>query len=527
MMGKKAVHAPLVEALIRYRSQGNASFHVPGHKNGQVYRNEELAALLQEVMSIDATEITGLDDLHHPEDVIREGQELAAKCFGAEESFWLIGGSTVGNLAMILTVCTEPGDVLLVQRNVHKSVLNGLMLSGAKAVFLEPEIDTLSGLAVAPSTDTIKAALKAYPLAKGVLLTLPNYYGMGHDLTATAKACHAAHVPLMVDEAHGAHYGLHPHLPVSALSCGADVVVQSTHKMLSAMTMGAMLHVQGPRIRRELLRQRLAMVQSSSPSYPLMASLDLARWYIDAYGTDAFTEGLAAADAFRKGLEQLPRFRLLEPTQQANEECEARKGISEALESAEKRRSGYSTQDPFKMVLYDTWGVLDGFGLKRELETYGCIPEMSDEKHVVLLFTLSSTARDASHLLQALVHINNDIRFKGTAREPELAGKEQQRLELDFSTWNNDEMKAYSSPVQFGLQPIHPDQMEIVPVEESAGRIAAEMIIPYPPGIPLLYAGETVTQAIALRMNRLRELGAKWQGGADESMLTIRVFRLQ
>ncbi|TQR94442.1 aminotransferase class I/II-fold pyridoxal phosphate-dependent enzyme [Paenibacillus ottowii] len=527
MMGKKAVHAPLVEALIRYRSQGNASFHVPGHKNGQVYRHEELAALLQEVMSIDATEITGLDDLHHPEDVIREGQELAAKCFGAEESFWLIGGSTVGNLAMILTVCTEPGDVLLVQRNVHKSVLNGLMLSGAKAVFLEPEIDTLSGLAVAPSTDTIKAALKAYPLAKGVLLTLPNYYGMGHDLTATAKACHAAHVPLMVDEAHGAHYGLHPHLPVSALSCGADVVVQSTHKMLSAMTMGAMLHVQGPRIHRELLRQRLAMVQSSSPSYPLMASLDLARWYIDAYGTDAFTEGLAAADAFRKGLEQLPRFRLLEPTQQANEECKARKGISEALDSAKKRRSGYSTQDPFKMVLYDTWGVLDGFGLKRELETYGCIPEMSDEKHVVLLFTLSSTARDASHLLQALVHINNDIGFKGTAREPELAGKEQQRLELDFSTWNNDEMKAYSSPVQFGLQPIHPDQMEIVPVEESAGRIAAEMIIPYPPGIPLLYAGETVTQAIALRMNRLRELGAKWQGVADESMLTIRVFRLQ
>ncbi|KZE79517.1 amino acid decarboxylase [Paenibacillus jamilae] len=527
MMGKKAVHAPLVEALIRYRSQGNASFHVPGHKNGQVYRHEELAALLQEVMSIDATEITGLDDLHHPEDVIREGQELAAKCFGAEESFWLIGGSTVGNLAMILTVCTEPGDVLLVQRNVHKSVLNGLMLSGAKAVFLEPEIDTLSGLAVAPSTDTIKAALKAYPLAKGVLLTLPNYYGMGHDLTATAKACHAAHVPLMVDEAHGAHYGLHPHLPVSALSCGADVVVQSTHKMLSAMTMGAMLHVQGPRIHRELLRQRLAMVQSSSPSYPLMASLDLARWYIDAYGTDAFTEGLAAADAFRKGLEQLPRFRLLEPTQQANEECKARKGIPEALDSAKKRRSGYSTQDPFKMVLYDTWGVLDGFGLKRELETYGCIPEMSDEKHVVLLFTLSSTARDASHLLQALVHINNDIRFKGTAREPELAGKEQQRLELDFSTWNNDEMKAYSSPVQFGLQPLHPDQIEIVPVEESAGRIAAEMIIPYPPGIPLLYAGETVTQAIALRMNRLRELGAKWQGVADESMLTIRVFRLQ
>ncbi len=142
-MGKKASHAPLMEALLRYRAQSNASYHVPYHKNGQVYENEDIASLLKEVMSIDATEITGLDDLHHPEDVIREGQELAAMCFGAEESFWLIGGSTVGNLAMILTVCTEPGDLLLVQRNVHKSVLNGLMLSGAAAVFLEPEIDTV------------------------------------------------------------------------------------------------------------------------------------------------------------------------------------------------------------------------------------------------------------------------------------------------------------------------------------------------------------------------------------------------
>ncbi|KAF6568006.1 amino acid decarboxylase [Paenibacillus polymyxa] len=527
MMGKKAVHAPLMEALIRYRTQGNASFHVPGHKNGQVYEHENIASLLQEVMSIDATEITGLDDLHHPEDVIREGQELAAKCFGAEESFWLIGGSTVGNLAMILTVCTEPGDLLLVQRNVHKSVLNGLMLSGANAVFLDPEIDTLSGLAVAPTTDTIKAALKTYPSAKGVLLTLPNYYGMGHDLTATAKACHAAHVPLLVDEAHGAHYGLHPRLPASAISCGADVVVQSTHKMLPAMTMGAMLHVQGKRIHRELLRQRLAMVQSSSPSYPLMASLDLARWYIEAYGADAFTMGLAAVDAFRKGLEQLPRFRLLEPTQQALEGEYAHRGISEVLERAEEGISRYSTQDPFKLVLYDAWGILDGFELKHELETYGCVPEMSDEKHVVLLFTLGSTAKDASHLLQALVHINNDIRFKETAGEPGPTEKEQQRLELDFSTWNNDRMKGYSIPVPFGLRPISPDQMETVPVEECAGRVAAEMIIPYPPGIPLLYAGETITEAIALRMGRLRKLGAKWHGVADESMLTIRVFRLQ
>lgn len=218
---------------------------------------------------------------------------------------------------------------------------------------------------------------------------------------------------------------------------------------------------------------------------------------------------------------------MLEPTQQVLEGKGAHRGISEVLERAEEGISGYSTQDPFKLVLYDTWGILDGFGLKHELETYGCTPEMSDEKHVVLLFTLGSTPKDASHLLQALVHIDNDIRFKETAGEPGATEKELQRLELDFSTWNNDRMKGYSSPVPFGLRPISPDQIENVSVEDSAGRVAAEMIIPYPPGIPLLYTGETITEAIALRMSRLRELGAKWHGIADEGMLTIRVFRLQ
>ncbi len=356
---------------------------------------------------------------------------------------------------------------------------------------------------------------------------MPNYYGMGHNLTATVKACHAAHVPLLVDEAHGAHYGLHPRLPASALSCGADVVVQSTHKMLPAMTMGAMLHVQGGRINRELLRQRLAMVQSSSPSYPLMASLDLARRHIAVHGANAFTEGLAAADAFRKGLKQLPRFRLVEPIQQAPQGNEAQGGTTERLERDGENVGGYSTHDSFKMVLYDAFGVLDGFGLKHELEAHGCIPEMSDEKHVVLLFTLGSTIKDANHLLQALVHINNDIRFKETAGELGSMQKEQCGLDLDFSTWNNDITTVYSSPVQFGLQPVKPDQMEVVSVEDSAGRVAAEMIIPYPPGIPLLYAGEMITEPIAQRMRHLRDLGAKWQGAADERLLTIRVFRLK
>lgn len=308
--------APVYEMLEQYRHKGNISYHVPGHKNGEAYRSAvsaESAGYLTEVMRYDVTEITGTDDLHHPEGVIREAQELAADCYGAEESYMLVGGSTAGNLALILTVCSAPGSLLILQRNVHKSVIHGLMLAGALAVFLEPQIDPGSGLAVAPSAETVQAALAAYPEAAGVLVTMPNYYGMGSDLAPLAQACHACCVPLLVDEAHGAHYGQHPALPAGALAQGADGVVQSTHKMLTALTMGAMLHVQGPWLDRALLRQRLAMVQSSSPSYPVMASLDLARRLLHSQGVGAFTAGLAAVDVLRRGLAALPRFGLLQP----------------------------------------------------------------------------------------------------------------------------------------------------------------------------------------------------------------------
>lgn len=292
--------APIYEMLEQYRVKGNISYHVPGHKNGEAYSGFGGAGYLDEIMKYDVTEITGTDDLHHPEGVIKEAQALTADCFGAEESFFLVGGSTAGNLALILTVCPKPGMVMILQRNVHKSVIHGLMLAGVQAVFLEPLLDMDSGLAVAPAAETVQAALAAYPEAAAVLVTMPNYYGMGSDLAPLARICHNSGVPLLVDEAHGAHYGQHPALPAGALRCGADGVVQSTHKMLPALTMGAMLHVQGPRLDRALLRQRLAMVQSSSPSYPVMASLDLARRLVHSQRANAFTAGLAAVDILRR-----------------------------------------------------------------------------------------------------------------------------------------------------------------------------------------------------------------------------------
>lgn len=487
--------APLYEMLEQYRNMGNISYHVPGHKNGEAYEGIEGSGYLKEIMKYDVTEIIGTDDLHHPEGVIKEAQELAADCFGAEESFFLIGGSTVGNLALILTVCPEPGMTLILQRNVHKSIIHGLMLAGVRAVFLEPLIDPISGLAVAPAVETVQAALAAYPDAAAVLVTMPNYYGMGSNLAPLAQACHDSGVPLLVDEAHGAHYGQHPALPAGALACGADGVVQSTHKMLTAMTMGAMLHVQGPRLDRGLLRQRLAMVQSSSPSYPVMASLDLARQLLHSRGAEAFTAGLAAVEVLRRGLAELPRYRLMQPAVPF-------------------------TQDPFKVVIYDATGVLSGFELQSMLEAKGCVPEMSDERHVVLLFSLGSKAKDAVHLLRALQEIDSETQSESRCKDQYLSSN-------DISTWNNFDTQPISAPILFSMKPVIAGETESVGLEYSVGRVAAEMVIPYPPGIPLLYPGERITSHICKRLRGLAQGGAKFQACADPALQRIVVYNIK
>jgi arginine/lysine/ornithine decarboxylase len=211
---------PLLDALLQHRRNRYTGFHVPGHRSGKGLLAE--ASIFREIMSIDLTELTGLDDLHQPEGAIRDAQLLAADCFGAEHTFFLVNGSTVGNLAAILSVCGA-GETLIVQRNVHKSVIHGLMLAKAKAVFVAPQTDPESGLSGGVAASDIERALRVYPEAKGILITNPNYYGMGIDMRELTQLVHRYDKPLLVDEAHGAHYGFHENLPDSALACGADL----------------------------------------------------------------------------------------------------------------------------------------------------------------------------------------------------------------------------------------------------------------------------------------------------------------
>ncbi|MFB6366470.1 aminotransferase class I/II-fold pyridoxal phosphate-dependent enzyme [Paenibacillus elgii] len=486
--------APLYEALAAHRESGALSFHVPGHKSeAQGYAEAEPD--FRQILLLDRTEITGLDDLHHPEEAIKEAQTLAAACFGADETFFLVNGSTAGNLAMILATCRR-GDLLLVQRDAHKSVIHGLMLAGAQAVFISPLWEPESGLSMGVAVEDVEQALNRYPEAKGLLVTNPSYYGITSDLKVLSGLLDNRGKVLLVDEAHGAHFGFHPDVPASALSCGADAVVQSTHKMLTAMTMGAMLHVQGSRIHRGAVRKALAMVQSSSPSYPIMASLDLSRRMLQEDGGERIERGLSAVRSAIAHLSVHSRWH--------------------ARNLTERMLQIGCRQDPFKIALYDASGRLDGFALKERLEQQGCFPELADPMHVLLAFSLASTEAAAQRLIEALEQIDEETWDKESETKPGL--------------WETEAAaQRISEPVTFDWEAIHEETEKkvTVPVAECSGRIAAEMIVPYPPGIPVLYPGERITERTAAHLMRLAVLGSRFHGHDVTASGTVPVLEMR
>ncbi|MVP02154.1 aminotransferase class I/II-fold pyridoxal phosphate-dependent enzyme [Paenibacillus lutrae] len=484
MSNKKRNEAPLFERMREHYDKLPASFHVPGHKSGRG-ADPAAASFFEPLMALDYTEISGLDDLHQPEGVIREAQELAADCFGADETFFLVGGSTVGNLAMIMSLCGT-GDILLVQRNVHKSVLHGLMLAGAHAVFISPALDGDSGIPASVRWCDVEDALNRYPEAKGLLLTNPNYYGMGVNLRPYAELAHSRGIPLLVDEAHGAHYGFHPELPESALASGADAVVQSTHKMLSAMTMGAMLHLQGDRMDRGRIRTLLAMLQSSSPSYPILASLDLARKQMHTCGRELINQGLDAVKLLCSGIHSVHGLKVLEPP---------------------VAPEAYDSLDPFKITLYDSTGTLTGTDLQELLEEAGCYVEFASGAYVLLLLTIFTSLEDAQRALDVCRSISTRYLIE-----------RQELRDTSPNSMYKPLLYSVSKPVPMG-SPLFTNNQEqnvvLASLDDSTGQRSAEMVIPYPPGIPLLYPGEIITEETADKLKKLVASGARFHGSVE------------
>lgn len=501
----KPLYAPLYEALIHHAQRQPASFHVPGHHYGEalLYALRDMDAQSQSLikhfallMELDLTELSTTDDLHHPEAAIKEAQQLAAKTYGAEKTFFLVGGSTSGNLSLLLTVC-DPGDIVIVQRNVHKSVINGLKLAGASAIFLTPEHEGTTNLPIAPSAELIEQALLKYPEAKAVLLTNPNYYGMGVKLEQYAEVCHRYGKPLLVDEAHGAHFGIHPDLPSSAIRAGADGVVQSTHKTLPTLTMGAMLHVQGDRIDRTRLKEALSMVQSSSPSFPIMASLDISRAIVDALGSALYEDVLTAIQQFRQWLKE-SQLIIMSP---------------EAPTSSNTNM----TYDPLRLLLTDARGILTGYELQQELEAQGVWAEMANPSFVLLVIGPHAGDKALARLKEALLLVHHKHQ-KQTEDEP---SRRTPKTSLTKLTNNGPEI---GEPVSFARGNRKGQLIRRVPLREAENQLSGEMVIPYPPGIPIVYVGERLTVSHIDTIIDLSEAGAKFQGADDESMRTIAIL---
>ncbi|WP_157796316.1 aminotransferase class I/II-fold pyridoxal phosphate-dependent enzyme [Bacillus xiapuensis] len=467
---------PIMEALWHYRNQEPLSFHVPGHKNGQVQipgLPEEFLKLLQ----YDLTEISGLDDFHSPEGCILEAQELLIELYKTRKSYFLVNGSTVGNLVMILAVCKE-GDTVFVQRNCHKSILNALKLANVHPVFLEPDYDSRFQAAGGVHIETVRQAYKLYSSVRALIITYPNYYGMAPPLKEMIQMAKANGSLVLVDEAHGPHFVLDDPIPPSSLEWGADIVVQSAHKMLPAMTMGSYLHVHSKEISLEPLEFYLQALQSSSPSYPIMASLDAAR----AYVANMTKEDIAHTVRTRTAIAE--HFQV--------------KGV-ETLQP----------EDPLKLVLRKQG--YSGYELQQQLEAAGIFTELADPSQVLCTLPLLQKADKNAFSQHAASKIS--------------------ALDLPFKTPNGliDRAMQESSAKKISTLALSYREQDLFPrkwisLEGARGKVSAETVIPYPPGIPLVMTGEALTERQLDILQKLLENNVHIQGGRGLKENKIAVF---
>lgn len=466
---------PLFDALLTHKKQNPLSFHVPGHKNGTFF-HEKGISVYSESLKLDVTELSGLDDLHEPEGVIRDAQALAAQYFNVQSTYFLVNGSTVGNIAMILACCRE-GDIVLVQRNCHKSIIHGIMLSGATPVFLSPKVDNELFVPSYVSYETVSHAIQKYPQAKALILTNPNYYGLAYTrLREVVEIAHSHRIPVLVDEAHGAHFQLSSIFPTSAIEAGADIVVHSAHKTLPALTMGSYLHFNSGFIKEEDVKKYLAMLQSSSPSYLIMASLDLARAYMETFDTKKMEQGIEGLTATIQQLNGVDVIYSNDP---------------------------FVKQDSLKITLRSTYG-LSGFMLQKQLEKGGVFVELADPQNVLFILPLMFDEGYRFRLRQLNLYNVSGDRTVSIKKETKWM-VEQDSISIGISFKELEKMNK-----------------RLIPIDQAVGEICGELIIPYPPGVPLLMEGERITQAHIEQIILLKSMNAKIQGGKglkDDSIM--------
>jgi len=488
--------APYFQVLLEYVDAGVIPFHTPGHKQGIGMDRAFRDFVGDNVLAIDLTQIRGLDDLLQPEEALVEAQELAAECFGAEQSFFLINGSTSGNQCMMMAAL-NPGDKLALPRNSHKSAMGGLIMSGATPVWMQPEVDEALHMDHTITPETVRATLLHDPDIKAIYIVSPTYYGVAADLEAIAAIAHEHRIPLLVDEAWGPHFHFHPALPLSAMQAGADMAINSTHKMLGSLSQTAMLHVQGSRIRLDRLKAVYKLFLSTSPNLVLVASLDVARRQMAMEGPALLSRTIEIAQDARRQLNEIPRVYCF------GEELEGRQGVFDL--------------DPTKITVTVKDLGYTGYEAEEILRRrYNVQVELADLFNIVALYTIGTT-QEAS---DALIHGVREL-----AREDRPVDIFSPSGVLDRRVKTGTYQLPKIPPIRLIPRDAFLSDTEFVPFKNSAGRICAEVITPYPPGIPVISPGEQITPEIIDYLALEKKAGVKMQGPYDDDLKFIRVVR--
>ena len=442
----------LYDKLKAYGDSDYYGFHMPGHK-----RNPDItgAGLPYE---IDITEIEGFDDLHHADGILVDAQKRAAQVYHADETHFLVNGSTVGILSAI-SGSTKKGDTILVARNCHKSVYHAIYMNELNPVYLYPEFDTEKHLNTEISVQDVRDALEAHPDIRAVMIVSPTYDGVVSDVEAIAESAHEKGIPLIVDEAHGAHFGFHPYFPESANKKGADIVINSLHKTLPSLTQTAILHMNGDLVNRRKVRKYLDMLQSSSPSYVLMASIDACIELLAEKREEIFNSYADILADARKRLGELKHLQIIE-----TEHYDPSKIVISVKDSQMKSRELY-------------WRLLNDYHLQME---------MVAGTYVIAMTSVGDTKEGMDRLVNALLELDQ-----------EAGERKMDSFEESVGRMIHQEVVYSSAEMEHMLDEVQENQkkcLKMLSWSDSIGYISTEYAYLYPPGCPLIVPGERISK---------------------------------
>lgn len=475
-------HAPIYEALERFKRMRVVPFDVPGHKRGR--GNPELVELLGEgCVSIDVNSMKPLDNLCHPISVIKEAEELAAEAFGAANAFLMVGGTTSAVQSMVLTACKR-GDKIILPRNVHRSVINALVLCGAKPVYVNPDMDHKLGIALGMKVSQVEQAIAEHPDAVAILVNNPTYYGICSNLKAIVDLAHRHNMLALADEAHGTHFYFGEDMPISAMSAGADMASVSMHKSGGSLTQSSFLLI-GPNVSEGYTRQIINLTQTTSGSYLLLSSLDISRRNLALRGREEFAKVRALA-------------------QYARSEINAIGGYYAYCREIINDNSIYDF-DVTKLSVHTLDIGLAGIEVYDILrDEYDIQIEFGDIGNILAYISIGDRRQDIERLVSALAEI-------------------KRRYQKDKAGMLTQE---YIDPqVVVTPQEAFYAEKESLPIRESAGRVCSEFVMCYPPGIPILAPGEKITQGILEYIEYAKMKGCSMTGPEDPDIGHLNVLK--